>query len=107
MNSCTSTLLSAWAPPLRMFIIGTGSRCAVGPPTYRNSGRPTDSAAARATASETPRIALAPKRDLSGVPSRSISSWSTQPLLGRLVADQPGPDLVEDGGHRLLHALPP
>ena len=26
MNSCTSTLLSAWAPPLRMFIIGTGSR---------------------------------------------------------------------------------
>jgi hypothetical protein len=33
MNSCTSTLLSAWAPPLRMFIIGTGSRCADGPPT--------------------------------------------------------------------------
>ena len=25
MNSCTSTLLSACAPPLRMFIIGTGS----------------------------------------------------------------------------------
>ena len=33
MNSWTSTLLSAWAPPLRMFIIGTGSRCAEGPPT--------------------------------------------------------------------------
>jgi hypothetical protein len=25
MNSCRSTLLSACAPPLRMFIIGTGS----------------------------------------------------------------------------------
>ena len=24
MNSCTSTVLAAWAPPLRMFIIGTG-----------------------------------------------------------------------------------
>jgi hypothetical protein len=25
MNSWKSTLVSAWAPPLRMFIIGTGS----------------------------------------------------------------------------------
>ena len=30
MNSWTSTLESACAPPLRMFIIGTGSRCAFG-----------------------------------------------------------------------------
>src|SRR3954468_8386921 len=48
MNSCTSTLLSACAPPLRMFIIGTGSRWALGPPTYRNSGSPADSAGAPA-----------------------------------------------------------
>ena len=32
MNSWMSTLLSAWAPPLRMFIMGTGSRYAFGPP---------------------------------------------------------------------------
>ena len=32
MNSWMSTLLSACAPPFRMFIIGTGSTCALGPP---------------------------------------------------------------------------
>ena len=32
MNSWKSTLLSAWAPPLSTFIIGTGSRWAVSPP---------------------------------------------------------------------------
>ena len=35
MNSWMSTLLSAWAPPLRMFIMGTGSRRVVAPPRYR------------------------------------------------------------------------
>ena len=38
---------------------------------------PARSAAAWATASETPRIAFAPSEDLSGVPSRSSSSRST------------------------------
>ena len=33
MNSWMSTLESACDPPLRMFIIGTGSRWALGPPT--------------------------------------------------------------------------
>jgi hypothetical protein len=34
MNSCTSIGLSAWAPPLMMFIIGTGrSRALAVPPT--------------------------------------------------------------------------
>jgi hypothetical protein len=33
MNSWKSTLLSACAPPLRMFIIGTGRRRALLPPT--------------------------------------------------------------------------
>ena len=32
MNSWKSTLLSAWAPPLRTFIIGTGSTWAASPP---------------------------------------------------------------------------
>ena len=32
MNSCMSIGLSAWAPPLMMFIIGTGRRRAFGPP---------------------------------------------------------------------------
>ena len=32
LNSWMSTLLSACAPPFRMFIIGTGSTCAFGPP---------------------------------------------------------------------------
>ena len=32
MNSWMSTLLSAWAPPFMMFIIGTGSTRAFGPP---------------------------------------------------------------------------
>ena len=35
VNSCKSTLLSAWAPPLMIFIIGTGSVRAASPPRYR------------------------------------------------------------------------
>ena len=33
MNSWKSMELSACTPPLRTFIIGTGSTCALGPPT--------------------------------------------------------------------------
>jgi hypothetical protein len=76
MNSCTSTDESACAPPLMMFIIGTGNTCAFGPPTYRNNSRPEDSAAAFATANDTPSRAFAPRRPLPGVPSRSTSRWS-------------------------------
>ena len=56
-----------------MFIIGTGNTCAFGPPTYRNNSSPEDSAAAFATASDTPSSAFAPNRPLSGVPSRSTN----------------------------------
>ncbi len=35
MNSWKSSGLSAWAPPLTMFIIGTGSSRASDPPRYR------------------------------------------------------------------------
>ncbi len=34
MNSWKSSGLSAWAPPLMMFICGTGSSRAETPPTY-------------------------------------------------------------------------
>src|SRR2546423_1466839 len=81
-----STLESSCAPPLRMFIIGTGSRCAFGPPRYRKRLSPVESAAARATARETPRIAFAPSSDLSGVPSRSSIFWS---IAGWSVASKP------------------
>ncbi|CAB4805538.1 unannotated protein [freshwater metagenome] len=39
---------------------------------YRKKDKSELSAAALATASDTPRIALAPSRDLFGVPSKSI-----------------------------------
>src|SRR5258708_1153680 len=44
MNSWMSTPVSACAPPLRMFIIGTGRMGAFGPPRYRNSGNSPHSA---------------------------------------------------------------
>ena len=77
INSWKSTLLSACTPPLRMFIMGVGSRWALTPPRYWYSDRPADSAAARATASDTPRMALAPSLVLLGVPSAAISAAST------------------------------
>ena len=63
MNSWKSTGASECAPPLTMFIIGTGSTLAFGPPRYLNSGWPTCAAAARAFASETARMAFAPSFD--------------------------------------------
>ena len=47
-----------------MFIIGTGSTWAFGPPRYEKSERSADSADAFATASETPRMEFAPSFDL-------------------------------------------
>src|SRR3989449_1630518 len=59
MNSWRSRLLSACAPPLITFINGTGRSQACGPPRERYKGSPASSAAAFATASDTPRIAFA------------------------------------------------
>ena len=59
-----------------MFIIGTGKVCAVGPPIYLKNERSLLSAAARALANETPRIAFAPNFDLFFVPSSAIISSS-------------------------------
>ena len=49
--------------------MGTGSKQAETPPKYRDKGVCCDTAAARATAIDTARIAFAPKRPLLGVPS--------------------------------------
>ena len=77
MNSWKSTLLSAWTPPLSTFIIGTGRVWPFAPPRYSYSGRFALAAAARATASDAPRMALAPRRPLLGVPSAAIIARST------------------------------
>ena len=81
MNSCRSIELSAWTPPLITFSIGTGSVVAPSPPRWRKSETPASAAAAFALASETPRIALAPRRPLFGVPSSSISARSSRFLV--------------------------
>src|SRR6218665_1435811 len=72
MNSCKSRLLLACAPPLITFISGTGGCALPRPPRWGYSGRPDSSAAARATAMETASMALAPRRLLFSVPSRSV-----------------------------------
>ena len=65
----------ACLPPFRMLNIGTGSVFPV--PRCLYNGTPFDAAAAWATASDTPKIALAPIADLFGVPSASSIRWST------------------------------
>ena len=62
--------------------MGVGSTCAFTPPTYLYSGSPADSAEALAQASETPRMAFAPKAPLLSVPSMSrmtpsMARWSS------------------------------
>ena len=48
---------------------------------------------------------MPPSRDLSGVPSRSTSAWSTNRWSSALSPITRGADLVEHGLHGLLHAL--
>ena len=79
MNSWSSSPLSACAPPLITFIIGVGQHVRVRrrPDSARAAG-PATSAAARATAIETPRIALAPSVALLSACRRASSiAWST------------------------------
>ena len=77
MNSCTSTVLAAWAPPFKIFIMGTGRRFPFIPPRKRYSGISSAMDAARAQAMETARMAFAPSFDLSFVPSAAIIAAST------------------------------
>ena len=69
-------MLLACAPPFRIFIIGTGRTFPNCPPRNLYSGMSSELAAALAQAIETARIAFAPKRDLSSVPSASIIALS-------------------------------
>ena len=77
MNSWKSSEFWACAPPLITFSIGTGSTCAFVPPIQRYSGTSASAAAAFATASETPRMAFAPRRAFVSVPSSSIMAASS------------------------------
>jgi hypothetical protein len=80
---------------------GIGNRSACSPPRYRRSGWPAAAAAARAAAIDTPSRALAPRRDLSGVPSSAISA-SSSPLCADAsrprIASAPGGRARRDGG---------
>ena len=81
INSWKSILLSACAPPFKIFIIGMGKIFAFVPPMYLYKGRLASSAAAFATAILTASIALAPSFPLLAVPSKpckaaSIPVWS-------------------------------
>ena len=106
MNSWKSTLLSAWAPPLSTFIIGTGSTSAPAPPRWRQSGSPASAAAALATASETPRIALAPSRDLfGGAVELDQASGRAPPCSAASGADERLGDVAVDVRDRLRDAL--
>ena len=110
MNSWKSTELSAWAPPLSTFIIGTGS--SVGSPLAVDAAEVAVERLARsrrrrpcAAASETPRIALAPSRPLFGVPSSSISVRSIAAWSVGVGARSAVGDLAVDVGDRLADAL--
>ena len=85
LNSWKSTVLSACRPPLMTLRQGTGRIAASAPPRCRYKGTPDDAAAARATAIDTPRMALAPSRAL---------------FRGAVERDQPLVDALLIGGRR-------
>jgi hypothetical protein len=76
MNSWMSMLLSACAPPLTMFIIGTGMTFGPAPPRYRYNPTRRARAAACAAASEMASSAFAPSRDFVSVASSAIIAAS-------------------------------
>ena len=78
INSWNAIGASECEPPFTIFIIGTGRTFEFTPPRYWYRGRPSSSAAAFATASDTPSIALAPSFALLGVPSNSIIKLSIE-----------------------------
>ena len=82
MKSWMSTRRPACAPPPKIWICGSGSSVASAPPRCRTAARRAAAAAACAAAIETASVALAPRRDLFGVPSSSIrrassAAWSS------------------------------
>ena len=106
MNSWMSRLLLAWAPPLMMFIMGTGmtgSRPLADVAEQRQL-RGTR-AAACALAREMASSALAPRRPLVSVPSRSIIDLVEALLVARIAAEQRLAQHGVDVLDRLEHAL--
>ena len=110
MNSCTSIALLACSPPLMTLSIGTGStrlrRSPYASRSHCHSSSPRCAASARASASDTPRIAFAPRRALVRRAVEldehaSIAAWST------LVADERRRDLPVHVADRLVTPLPP
>lgn len=85
--------------------MGVGSRWALTPPRYWYSDRPADSAAARATASDTPRMALAPSLVLLGVPSAGNQRGIDGALIESVEAHDGVSALVVDVLDGLRNAL--
>ena len=67
-----STVLSAWLPPFKIFIIGTGISGLLLIDKYSYKGQLFTFAAALQAAIDTPSVAFAPSLDLLSVPSSSI-----------------------------------
>src|SRR3954449_3365358 len=130
MNSWKSTLLSAWAPPLSTFIIGTGSTRAASPPRYRHSGWGSLAAAAFAGPPATPPPARVPPQRRAPLGPRGMRGRQRHredrvgsqprlvrraveldqrpvkaPLVERVTPVHGRGDLVVDVAHRLAHPL--
>ena len=94
INSWISTLLAAWAPPLSIFIMGTGRIFLSSGQRHRHKGCPAEAAAALAAARETASRALAPRRLLFLLPSasrRALSTWRQSPASSPFTAAAKGP----------------
>jgi hypothetical protein len=91
---------------LRTLTIGRGSSCPSPPLRYSYSHSSRAAAAAFAAASDTPRRAFAPRRDLFGVPSSSHrrSARSPDQLLRQFVAHVLHRQLaIDPGEHEAAH----
>ena len=112
MNSWKSTLVSAWAPPLRMLHIGTGSRSARAPPTIAwrsapmcsKSGTRSSAAAARRAAIDTRERRVGAEPALVGGAVEGDHRLVERGLVQLLADDRLG-DLAVDVGDRRPHAL--
>ena len=109
MNSCRSTLLSACAPPLMMFIIGTGSWAASRPVLLIEAGTASAAAGARlpsrgAFAIDTPAARLAPRRPLFSVRAE-VDQALVEAGWSAASAAQGCRRSPFTWRHRLLHAL--
>ena len=112
MKSWMSTRLPACAPPPKIWICGIGTRVASAPPIDSYKGMRRDVATACAAASETASVAFAPRRDLLGVPSRSIrrrssAVWSSAAMPRNALAISPSTLATARCTSRPPNAAPP